>query len=189
KLKKFNDEIETMRLELCETLIGLKSRQKRLNNILEKASAESNTLEEFEQKYEEFKQAEDKKRINVKTTSEFKEFKQQLTHNNNTSTSNADDVHIEAEIAEQSDDVCSMYDPWTKGLMLNPVRNIKCGHHYDRDSVMAVIKDTMSVHCPIVGCAIKAYVHPNHLVPNQALQKKIRSYKAQQDEHEYEDDE
>ncbi|KAH8387600.1 hypothetical protein KR093_008083, partial [Drosophila rubida] len=178
KLKQFNDEIETMRLELGETLIGLKTRQKRLDNILEKASDEAQTLDDFEEKYAEFKAAESKKRLNVKLSTEFKEFKQEMVTNNSTRNDDAETVELDEN---DNDNICSMYDPWTKGLMMNPVRNIKCGHHYDRDSVMAIIKDNLSVRCPIVGCASKTYVQPNQLVLNEALQKRIRVFKAQQD--------
>ncbi|XP_034103912.1 E3 SUMO-protein ligase NSE2 [Drosophila albomicans] len=183
KLKKFNDEIETMRLELGETLIGLKTRQKRLDTMLDKAANECQTLEEFEAKYLEFQQTEGKKRMSIKLCTEFKDFKQELMNNPSASNANAND--IDAEVIEQDDNaICSMYDPWTKDLMLNPVRNIKCGHNYDRASVMAVIKDRLNVRCPIVGCASKTYVQPNHLVPNEALQERIRVYKAQQDDDE-----
>ncbi|XP_062141496.1 E3 SUMO-protein ligase NSE2-like isoform X2 [Drosophila sulfurigaster albostrigata] len=179
KLKKFNDEIETMRLELGETLIGLKTRQKRLDNMLDKAANECQTLEELEAKYEEFQQTEGKKRMSIKLCTEFKEFKQELMNNPSAN------ANIDAEVIEQDDNaICSMYDPWTKNLMLNPVRNIKCGHNYDRDSVMAVIKDRLNIHCPIVGCASKVYVQPNHLVPNEPLQERIRVYKIQQDDDE-----
>ncbi|KAH8399537.1 hypothetical protein KR215_000046, partial [Drosophila sulfurigaster] len=167
-MKKFKDEIEKERLEMGEALIGLKTRQKRLDTALRKINNESHSLEEFEAKYKEFQKTEDEKSITVKLLSEFADFKQEML--NCPSTSNADD---DTEIVEDDANVCSMYDPWTKGLMLNPVRNTKCGHHYDRDSVMAAIKDNFSVKCPIVGCVSKIFVQPNHLVSNEALKTRI----------------
>ncbi|XP_060659863.1 E3 SUMO-protein ligase NSE2-like [Drosophila nasuta] len=115
--------------------------------------------------------------------SEFADFKQEML--NCPSTSHADD---NTEIVEDDTNVFSMYDPWTKGLMLNPVRNKNCGHHYDRDSVMAAIKDSLSVKCPIVGCVSNIFVQHNHLVSNEALKQRIHTYKAQQGEEVTNDD-
>ncbi|XP_034484201.1 E3 SUMO-protein ligase NSE2 [Drosophila innubila] len=183
ELKKFNDEILEKRLEMGETLIRLKTKQKRLDQILEMAANDSDTLQQFEKKYADLNAAEEKKRSNVKLTSEYKEFKDELVGNLNASTASGSNSNVEAEIMEimeSGNTACSMYDPWTKGLMLNPVRNIKCGHHYDRDSVMSVIKNNMSVRCPVVGCVTKIYIQPNHLQADLTLQQKINEHKADQ---------
>ncbi|KAL7745197.1 hypothetical protein ACLKA6_008248 [Drosophila palustris] len=182
ELKKLNDEILDKRLAMGETLIRMKTKQKRLDQILEKAANESNTLKQFEKKYADLNASEEKKRNNVKQSAEYKDFKREILGNLNASNaSGCNDGEAEImEIMETGDTACSMYDPWTKGLMLNPVRNIKCGHHYDRDSVMSVIKSNMSVRCPVVGCASKNYIQPNHLQADVALQQKIIEHQAEQ---------
>ncbi|XP_034484793.1 E3 SUMO-protein ligase NSE2-like [Drosophila innubila] len=184
ELKKFNDEILEKRLAMGETLIRLKTKQKRLDQILEMAGNDSDTLQQFEKKYADLNASEAQKRSNIKLTSEYKEFKDELVGNVNASTAIGSNGNMEAEImeiVETGDTACSMYDPWTKGLMLNPMRNIKCGHHYDRDSVMSVIKNNMSVRCPVVGCATKSYIQPNHLQADLTLQQKINDHKAEQE--------
>ncbi|KAM8703504.1 hypothetical protein ACLKA7_008172 [Drosophila subpalustris] len=180
ELKKFSDEILDKRLAMGESLIRMKNKQKRLDQILEKAANESNTLKQFEKKYVDLKASEEKQPSNVKQSAEYNDFKQEILGNLNASNaSGCNDGEAEImEIVETGDTACSMYDPWTKGLMLNPVRNIKCGHHYDSDSVMSVIRSNMSVRCPVVGCASKIYIQPSHLQADVALQQKIIEHKA-----------
>lgn len=169
------------RLEIGERIIALKTKQKRIDDALQKALSETDTVEQLNVKCTEFFEKEDKKRINVKLSTEYKEFKQQMNSAfGGSNVTSVDDEDV-AEVMEPGGKVVSMFDPWSKALMLNPVRNIKCGHHYERDSVNAIIKDNCGIRCPVVGCASKCFIQPNHLEPDMALRDKIRAYKAEQE--------
>lgn len=159
------------RLQLGERLIHLKHNQKRIDNTLRQASADSNTLEEFREKLEELNEEDKKKRINIKLTTEYKQFKKEILGESNVA--EADDIEVV--------NVVSMYDPWSKALMVDPVRNTKCGHYYDRESVTALIKDNNTVRCPVAGCASKAYIDFNSLEAERALLERISKYKAERE--------
>ncbi|XP_059620664.1 uncharacterized protein LOC132264461 [Phlebotomus argentipes] len=49
-------------------------------------------------------------------------------------------------------------DPFTKKSLVHPVRNRKCNHVYDKDSLMNVIKMNPRVRCPYVGCTNKDFL-------------------------------
>lgn len=178
ELKKLNDEMNNKRLDMGETLIRLKNKQKRLDQNLQKAVAESNNLDEIEQKIKELNKAEENNRANVKSTTEYKQFKEEILGKKSVSKSDGD-CDIPMEIVENGNTACSMYDPWTKKLMTKPMRNIKCGHHYDLDSVTSVITVNLTVRCPFVGCASEIFIQPNHLKADMTLQQKIMNYKEQ----------
>lgn len=171
EMKKLAEEMTNKRLQLGERLIRLKDNQKRIDNTLRQASADSNTLEEFKEKLEELNEMEKKKRVNIKLTTEYKKFKEEILGVSNDA--EADDIEVV--------NIVSMYDPWSKALMVDPVLNTKCGHYYDRESVTAMIKDNNSVRCPVAGCASKSYIDLNSLKADGALLERIRNYKAEQE--------
>ncbi|XP_017134096.1 E3 SUMO-protein ligase MMS21-like [Drosophila elegans] len=69
--------------------------------------------------------------------------------------------------------VFSPYDPWTKALLKNPVRNTICGHIYDRDVVHGLIKNNTGIRCPVAGCANRTYIHPPHLIEDAEIKKQM----------------
>ncbi|EFN84318.1 E3 SUMO-protein ligase NSE2 [Harpegnathos saltator] len=52
----------------------------------------------------------------------------------------------------------NVIDPISKTRMTNPVRNIICGHVYDKDSLVAVLEKNRKTRCPVVGCGNKEYI-------------------------------
>lgn len=179
-LQKLLDERMKDRLKIGEQIIALKAKHRRLDAALQNVLNEADTPEEVNIKCVEILEHEEKKRTNIKQSAEYKEFKQLMTAV--ASDSNATNVNDEVtEVVEPGGKVVSMFDPWSKKLMLNPVRNTKCGHHYEKDTVDAMLEGSSSVCCPIVGCPIKCYIKSNHLEPDTDLREKIRAYKAQQE--------
>lgn len=79
-------------------------------------------------------------------------------------------------------------DPISKKLVHRPVRNIKCKHIYDKDSIYAYVRQSKrKAKCPYVGCK------NNHLVVSDLqddaqLEERITQYLASQ-ENEGESDE
>ncbi|XP_033171643.1 E3 SUMO-protein ligase NSE2-like [Drosophila mauritiana] len=197
----FNDGGEIQKLldqnvELAEDLIRTKSKHQLLNKALKHAKNSSNTVEKFEEVWKERSAAVEQTRIDVKNSAEFKNFMKAVEsaapqegaeiNGQANGPAHDEDLIMEATGAE----VFSLYDPWSKALIKNPVRNKICGHVYERDSVMLIIKDNIGIRCPVIGCANRSYIQPVHLVKDHDLQQKLqqRMSDAIEDESSSEDE-
>ncbi|KAH8291904.1 hypothetical protein KR054_002041 [Drosophila jambulina] len=185
---KMMEDRAQQRLTDAENLIGLKSKHKALGEELRKIANESSTIEELERNWQVRREAAEKKTTNVKNTTEYKNFKKTVeetlarSDNANGGASGDDDdndIIVEDDL-DAGGEIFSMYDPWSKALMRNPVRNTHCRHLYDRDSVYAVIKDNIGIRCPVLGCANNKYIQPGHLVRDPKVQKIIRARIAEE---------
>ncbi|XP_016983851.1 E3 SUMO-protein ligase NSE2-like [Drosophila rhopaloa] len=190
EIQKLLEEGAKRRVEHAENLIRLKSKHQSLNQAMQQVQSESATIEEFEGTWKERREALDKKRINVKNIGEFKNFtravqaaaSQGSAQDTQANSTNQDDDLIIEGVEETGGEIYSLYDPWSKELMKNPVRNTKCGHIYDRDSVMLIIKDNIGIRCPVLGCANKTYIQPVHLVEDAKVRQKVRQQMAEEAE-------
>ncbi|KAF7659553.1 hypothetical protein LDENG_00296820 [Lucifuga dentata] len=72
--------------------------------------------------------------------------------------------------------------PLTQVEMLNPVKNKKCNHNYDKEAIVGLIKTRQNQKkkccCPVVGCG-NTDVREADLVPDLILRRKIQSQKRQ----------
>ncbi|XP_076006512.1 E3 SUMO-protein ligase NSE2 [Genypterus blacodes] len=70
--------------------------------------------------------------------------------------------------------------PLTQVDMVNPMKNKKCNHVYDREAILCLIKKRVSQKkkccCPVVGCG-NSEVKETDLVLDQMLRRKIQSQK------------
>ncbi|XP_039233653.1 E3 SUMO-protein ligase NSE2 isoform X2 [Drosophila yakuba] len=156
---------------------------------MQQAQNSSSTIEQFEDVWKERSEAVEQKRINVKNIAEFKNFKKTVksaaaqlgaeVNGQANGTDQDEDLIIEG-IEETGGEIFSLYDPWSKALMKNPVRNKVCGHIYDRDSVMLIIKDNIGILCPVLGCANKTYIQPAHLVEDANVRQKVQRRMAEE---------
>lgn len=181
-MSDFSDGREIQKLldqnvDLAENLIRMKSKHQLLSKAMKHAKNSSNTIEKFEEVWKERSEAVEQKRIDVKNSAEFKNFMKAAapqagaeTNGQANSAAHDEDLIMEATGGE----VFSLYDPWSKALIKNPVRNKKCGHIYDRDSVMLIITDNIGIRCPVLGCPNRSYIHPAHLVKDSNLQQKLQ---------------
>lgn len=99
----------------------------------------------------------------------------------------------EEEGGEDDDDSCSIMstsvvstlDPITRKPMKDPVRNKKCGHTYERSSILELMEQGKAAanpsKCPCAGCPNKAPVRPADLEADanmkRAIAKRNRSKK------------
>lgn len=49
-------------------------------------------------------------------------------------------------------------DPISKKRIVDPVKNIICGHTYDRESVTELLKMNEKTRCPVIGCRSKEFI-------------------------------
>ncbi|EDW97360.1 E3 SUMO-protein ligase NSE2 [Drosophila yakuba] len=189
EIQKLLEESARLRVDHAENLIRLKSKHQSLNQAMQQVQNSSSTIEQFEDLWKERSEVVEQKRINVKNIAEFKNFKKtvksaaaQLGAEVNGQANGVDqdeDLIIEG-IEETGGEIFSLYDPWSKALMKNPVRNKVCGHIYDRDSVMLIIKDNIGILCPVLGCANKTYIQPAHLVEDANVRQKVQLRMAEE---------
>ncbi|KAK6618638.1 hypothetical protein RUM43_013029 [Polyplax serrata] len=64
-------------------------------------------------------------------------------------------------------------DPITKLPINEPVKNVKCGHIYEKTSIMELIKMNPMTKCPIPGCTASDCVRPKDLVPDHSLKRML----------------
>ncbi len=67
----------------------------------------------------------------------------------------------------------SLVDPLTKRQIRNPVRNSRCGHVYDRDTMLSVIERNSCTRCPYAGCPNGDYVTEDHLVSDAKTRRAL----------------
>uniref|UniRef100_A0A8C1IX84 E3 SUMO-protein ligase NSE2 n=1 Tax=Cyprinus carpio TaxID=7962 RepID=A0A8C1IX84_CYPCA len=72
--------------------------------------------------------------------------------------------------------------PLTQVEMVNPVKNRKCGHHYDQEAVLEMIKakhkNKKKFRCPKVGCG-NADVQQSDLELDLVMKRMIQNHKRQ----------
>ncbi|KAL0840740.1 hypothetical protein ABMA28_015928 [Loxostege sticticalis] len=60
-------------------------------------------------------------------------------------------------------------DPITKRPISDPVKNTVCGHVYERESIINLIKRKSSTKCPVAGCGNRGPILPQHLISDEEL--------------------
>ncbi|KAH8251059.1 hypothetical protein KR026_008481 [Drosophila bipectinata] len=194
RIQKRLETSSRKRVEFAASLIEMKIEHKDLCAYLEQDKQNPPSYEEWKSGWQNHQEAVMNKRSNVRNTTEFKNIKQEIeaaaklntlqtsSGSNRDLPRNGDDEDDDIQIQGNSDDVFSIYDPWTKEVMLHPVRNTKCGHVYDRDSVMRIIKENLSTRCPVLGCGSKSYLHPNMLVEDEEIRQRVLR-QLEEDDH------
>lgn len=168
-----------------------------MHAALDRAKQDLPNYQEWRSGWKARKGAVVKSRMHVKNMTEYKNTKQAIevaANLNNPRTSNgserdkstnADDDDDDIQIQGNSD-VFSVFDPWSKAVMLNPVRNTKCGHVYDRESVFKIIKENIGIRCPVLGCGSKNFLHPNILVDDEETRQRVHRHLAEEEKEEEE---
>ncbi|KAK9304944.1 hypothetical protein QLX08_003876 [Tetragonisca angustula] len=86
------------------------------------------------------------------------------------------DKHVEAlldGVVEKKNDVdaelqlvggyINVIDPISKKRIVDPMKNIICGHTYDRQSITQILKVNKKTRCPVIGCKSTEFVTLKHL--------------------------
>ncbi|XP_030376655.1 E3 SUMO-protein ligase NSE2-like isoform X2 [Scaptodrosophila lebanonensis] len=154
----------------------MKELHKRYTAALESAKSER-TLDGFMTAFNTNWEEEQRRRLNIKNTKEYKDYKAELEKIAGTTTSISEDAS-DPDIVVTGGNFVNFNDPWTKAIMKNPVRNTICGHNYDKDSVIGLIKDNIGIICPVLGCASKTPIQPHHLTPNVELRIEIEKLQS-----------
>ncbi|KAH8330622.1 hypothetical protein KR067_005859, partial [Drosophila pandora] len=185
-IKKLHETSTRKRVEYAETMIRIRNSHQAMQTALDRAKEELPDYQEWRLGWKERKAAVVKSRINVKNMHVYKNIKQAIEvasnlNNPRTSTGSEKDTYASTNADNDDDDiqiqgnsdVFSIYDPWSKAVMMNPVRNMKCSHVYDRQSVLKIIKENIGIRCPVLGCGNESYLHPNILVEDEETRQRV----------------
>ncbi|EDW86240.1 uncharacterized protein Dwil_GK19230 [Drosophila willistoni] len=174
ELNELLTESVKTRLNNVAELIELKVTNKAQNQALHSVRNSCATLEEFEEKFSELRTEAEKKRVKVKNMVDYKEAKKMLENMNDIPEESGARDNDDLEMVATDGDIFSLYDPWSKCLLRNPVKNSICGHIYDSESVNSVIKDNLSTRCPILGCNNRDFITPSHLIVDNELCERVK---------------
>lgn len=155
-------------LQLMEQICQIRKDAIRNEDAL-KVAMEERTIADFESVFQgTIKRAE--KNVQAKKTREYKAFSDRLEDISRSasgeilpSTTNKDGALIEMDMQ------VNINDPITKKRMVDPVKNINCGHIYERTSIQDAIQIKPKLRCPVAGCGNNQYINMAHLKSDNAL--------------------
>lgn len=64
-------------------------------------------------------------------------------------------------------------DPITKKHISDPVKNTMCGHVYERETILNLIRRKHRIRCPVAGCANPESIQENHLLEDEELRFRL----------------
>ena len=67
--------------------------------------------------------------------------------------------------------------PISKVEMKKPVKNLACGHVYDKTSIEAILRQRSASVCPVVGCPVRRPVRRDQLQEDKATKRAIAKKK------------
>ena len=92
-----------------------------------------------------------------------------------TDSNNPEDVEVDEDLMVTSEvqTIC----PITRKEMERPVKNLACGHVYDRAGIEGLMSQNAATRCPVVGCRNQAIVKQHNLQEDKATKKAIANKK------------
>ncbi|XP_072175823.1 E3 SUMO-protein ligase NSE2-like [Diadema setosum] len=63
--------------------------------------------------------------------------------------------------------------PFTQQEMTQPLRNLICGHHYDRQTIDQLLTNRQKIRCPLPGCTNTKPINPNDLQSDSDFGRQI----------------
>lgn len=100
----------------------------------------------------------------VEENRRYQEYLELISDDNNTS-----------EILTISESVNTI-DPISKLQIVNPVKNKKCGHTYEKTTILELISKNKNLRCPMVGCNVQG-IKQDDLVDDHKMKRYIDSQK------------
>ncbi|XP_014604054.1 PREDICTED: E3 SUMO-protein ligase NSE2-like isoform X2 [Polistes canadensis] len=108
--------------------------------------------------------------VDVSTNKRLLEFNRQLEAllNDANKNQNIEESNSDEELQLQTDSM-NVIDPISKMRIKDPIKNIACGHTYDRQNIMALLKVNKKTRCPMVGCKNTKYIEITNLQTDVAM--------------------
>lgn len=110
------------------------------------------------------------KKFQAKSTREYKTFTDRLGEiSKNASGDTLPSSTTKDGALIEMDMQVNLNDPITKKRMVDPVKNIICGHIYERSSIQDAIQIKPTLRCPVAGCGNNQYINMAHLKLDNVL--------------------
>lgn len=110
----------------------------------------------------EFTRLRENVRVIVDRDPRMAEFRKRTHLNGKAVSQNPNESDISITVAE---DRC-VIDPITKRPIQDPIRNTRCGHIYEHQTILQHIKRKNRARCPVAGCKDQEPLRVENLVPN-----------------------
>ncbi|XP_026729798.1 E3 SUMO-protein ligase NSE2-like [Trichoplusia ni] len=160
-------EAEFDKLKKCvQQYCTLEAQQDVTIEAMEKAKRETDTsnVDTLEERFQSHLSTLVGKRLRVDKHPYMIEFTKRFEKGLEAAKHNLDESEL--AITESQD---QYLDPITKRPIADPVKNTVCGHVYERESIMNLIKTKSRTKCPVAGCGNRAPVVANQLVSDEEL--------------------
>ncbi|XP_043676165.1 E3 SUMO-protein ligase NSE2-like [Vespula pensylvanica] len=156
--EKIIDDLKDVVQKNCEIDIKLSMIQEIKEDILNQYNDSNITEKSIQKIIKDYEKAVSKMNINISTNERLLEFNKQLETLLNDVNKNQDSERSNNDEELQLSGSINVIDPISKMRIKDPIKNIICGHTYDRENVMALLKVNKKTRCPMVGCKNKEYI-------------------------------
>eukprot|EP00099_Drosophila_melanogaster_P026748 NP_727866.2 uncharacterized protein Dmel_CG42299 [Drosophila melanogaster] len=146
----------------------------------------SNTIEKSEEVCKERPEAVEQMRIDVNNSLEDTNYMNAVESEAQKNIAGLDEDLIMEDFGVE---VVPFHDPWSKLLIKHPVRNKRCGHIYDRETVLMIIKDNIGILCPVRDCPNLSDIKLEHLVKDPDVEQELQKRKSDKIKNETSSDE
>ncbi|XP_046827571.1 uncharacterized protein LOC124428040 isoform X2 [Vespa crabro] len=155
--EKIIDDLKDVVQKNCEIDIKLSMIQEIKEDILNQYNDSKITEKSIQKIIKDYEKAVSKMNINVSTNERLLEFDRQLEALLSDVNKNQDSEKSNNDEELQLSGSINIIDPISKMRIKDPMKNI-CGHTYDRETIMALLKVNRKTRCPMVGCKNKEYI-------------------------------
>ncbi len=76
----------------------------------------------------------------------------------------------------------SQLDPISKTRITDPVRNVTCGHVYDRKVILEYLRKHPKTLCPLAGCANKTPLDDDQLERDGGVRRRLRKARLEEEQ-------
>ncbi|XP_014603968.1 PREDICTED: E3 SUMO-protein ligase NSE2-like isoform X1 [Polistes canadensis] len=154
----------------CEIDTKLSMIQEIKDEILEKYGDKKITEKNIPKIIKDYEKSISTMNVDVSTNKRLLEFNRQLEAllNDANKNQNIEESNSDEELQLQTDSM-NVIDPISKMRIKDPIKNIACGHTYDRQNIMALLKVNKKTRCPMVGCKNTKYIEITNLQTDVAM--------------------
>lgn len=69
-------------------------------------------------------------------------------------------------------------DPYTKQEFVDPVKNVRCNHSYERETITNLLTNKQNLRCYYMGCNNRNPIRMQDLVDNEELKRHMARLRA-----------
>jgi len=152
--------------------------KRNMENVIKKKLENEEEDIEVERLYKTLKKdvIDAKKEIPIENTDVMKRFHKILKDEGQGESEGQGEGDSDDEILSQFAEI-NVKDPFTRAIMKNPVRNLKCGHIYEKNSVIELLKQNADTKCPTVGCLNRDAIQERDLVPDKETERALKRHR------------